>query len=424
MVSRFFTLGPILQLGPRRLCAVPVFNPFRPAYTEDPYPILERLRAQEPVHWSADLGAWVVTSYADCHKALSDDDHFSSNPIHATNDLGKSVAEMRAKAPLGAASIMGNSDPPEHTRLRAIVNRAFTPRVIATMRPRIEQAVDELMDSWPEGKPVDVVPNLCEPMAITTVLAHLGVPREGWMAFREWSHRIMRGRVEGARDAGLGGDALAARDQMLDYLAQVALERDETESEDGPRDVLAALLDAAEGEEIGPDEVAMMLVHISLAGNGPTTMAIANSIAALAANPDQLERLLADPELVPGAVEECLRYDSPTHYVNRFCIQDVPLERRTVKAGQMVYAMVGAANRDPARFPEPERLDIGRKDNRHLSFGMGIHFCLGAPLARLELDVVLRKLLQRYGRFRVVGAQRGGTFQVRGFERLEIASGR
>jgi hypothetical protein len=318
---------------------------------------------------------------------------------------------------------MGNSDAPEHTRLRSIVNRAFTPRVITAMRPRIEETVDELMDAWPRGRAVDVVPNLCEPVAITTILAHLGVPREGWMAFREWSHRIMRGRVDAGRDPQLAADALAARDELLDFVAAVARAREDAETSEGPRDLLGALLDAAGSGEIEPDELVMLLVHISLAGNGPTAMAIANSIAALAANPEQLGQLLDSPELVAGAVEECLRFDSPTHYVNRFCLKDVPLERRTVRAGQMVYAMVGAANRDPARFSEPDRLDIARKDNRHLSFGMGIHFCLGAPLARLELDVVLRKVLERFGHFRVVAAKRGGTFQVRGFERLEIAGG-
>lgn len=400
-----------------------VFNPLRPAYSEDPYPILARLREQEPVHWSPDLGAWVITSYADCHRALSDDDHFSSNPIHATNELGRSVADMRARTPLGAAPIMGNSDAPEHTRLRAIVNQAFTPRVIAAMRTRIEETVEELMDARPRGGTVDVVPNLCEPVAITTILAHLGVPRDGWMAFREWSHRIMRGRVDAGRDPRLAADALAARDELLDFVARVARARDAGETSEGPRDVLGALLDAAESGEVEPDELVMLLVHISLAGNGPTAMAMANSMAALAANPEQLGQLLDRPELVPGAVEECLRFDSPTHYVNRFCIKDVPLERRTVKAGQMVYAMVGAANRDPARFTEPDRLDIARKANRHLSFGMGIHFCLGAPLARLELEVVLRKVLERLGYFRVVAAKRGGTFQVRGFERLEIVGG-
>jgi hypothetical protein len=400
-----------------------VFNPFRPAYAEDPYPILARLRSQEPVHWSADLGAWVVTSYAECQKALADDEHFSSNPIHASNDLGRSVAHTRATAPMGAAAIMGNSDPPEHTRLRAIVNRGFTPRVIAAMRPRIEQTVDELMEAWPDARPVDLVPNLCEPVAITTVLAHMGIPPERWAAFRDLSGAVMRGRVEGAGDPNIARETLAARDEMLDIVARIAEARESGREDGGPRDVLSALVDAAGEEEIGVDELAMMLVHISLAGNGPTIMSFANAVAALAEHPEQLERLLAEPDLVPSAVEECLRFDTPTHYVNRFCTKDVEMWRRTVKAGQMVYAMVGAANRDPGRFPEPDRLDIGRKDNRHLSFGMGIHFCLGAPLARLELDVVLRKVLERFGHYRVVRAERGGTFQVRGFNRLEIAAG-
>jgi cytochrome P450 len=398
-----------------------VFNPFRPAYMEDPYPVLARLRSEEPVHWSADLDAWVVTSYAECHRALSDDEHFSSNPVHASNELGRSVAATRASAPLGAAAIMGNSDPPEHTRLRAIVNRGFTPKVIAAVRPRIEQTLDELMEPWPADRPIDLVANLCEPLAITTVLAHMGLPPEAWGPFRGLSGTVMRGRVEGMGDARIARETIEARDRMLDMVAQVVRGQESDADETGPRNVLMALVDAAGEGDISPDELAMMLVHISLAGNGPTIMSFANAVAALAAHPDQRELLLEDPELAPVAVEECLRFDTPTHYVNRFCTKDVQLGRRGVKAGQMVYAMVGAANRDPARFPDPDSLDLGRKDNRHLSFGMGIHFCLGAPLARLELEVVLRRVLDRFGRYRVVRAERGGTFQVRGFNVLEIA---
>ncbi len=399
-----------------------VFNPFRPAYVQDPYPILARLRSEEPVHWSADLAAWVLTSYGECHRALSDDEHFSSNPIHARNELGRSVAATRANAPIGAAAIMGNSDPPEHTRLRAIVNRGFTPKVIASVRPRIEQTLDELMESWPEHGPIDLVPNLCEPLAITTVLAHMGLPPERWSEFRDLSGAVMRGRVEGMGDAAIARETIEARDRMLDMVAQVVEGLESGEPGAGERNVLMALMDAAGDGGISPDELAVMLVHISLAGNGPTIMSFANAVAALAAHPDQRELLLEDPGLVPAAVEECLRFDTPTHYVNRFCTKDVLLGGRQVKAGQMVYAMVGAANRDPARFPEPDVLDIRRKDNRHLSFGMGIHFCLGAPLARLELEVVLRRVLERFGRYRVVRAERGGTFQVRGFNRLEIAA--
>lgn len=375
------------------------------------------------MHWSADLAAWVLTSYGECQRALSDDEHFSSNPIHARNELGRSVAATRANAPMGAAAIMGNSDPPEHTRLRAIVNRGFTPKVIASVRPRIEQTLDELMESWPARGPIDLVPNLCEPLAITTVLAHMGLTPERWSEFRDLSGAVMRGRVEGMGDAAIARETIEARDRMLDMVAQVVEGLESGEPGPGERNVLMALMDAAGDGGISPDELAVMLVHISLAGNGPTIMSFANAVAALAAHPDQRGLLLEDPELVPAAVEECLRFDTPTHYVNRFCTKDVLLGGRQVKAGQMVYAMVGAANRDPARFTEPDVLDIRRKDNRHLSFGMGIHFCLGAPLARLELEVVLRRVLERFGRYRVVRAERGGTFQVRGFNRLEIAAG-
>lgn len=398
-----------------------VFNPFRPAYVENPYPILARLRSEEPVHWSADLAAWVVTSYRECHRALSDDEHFSSNPIHARNELGRSVAATRATAPMGAAAIMGNSDPPEHTRLRAIVNRGFTPKVIASVQPRIEQTLDELMEPWREHGPVDLVANLCEPLAITTVLAHMGLPPERWSEFRDLSGAVMRGRVEGMGDAAIARETIEARDRMLDMVAQVVASQETAETGGGERNVLMALMNAAGEGGISPDELAVMLVHISLAGNGPTIMSFANAVAALAEHPEQRDLLLEDPELVPAAVEECLRFDTPTHYVNRFCTRDVEMWQRTVKAGQMVYAMVGAANRDPARFPDPDALDIRRKDNRHLSFGMGIHFCLGAPLARLELELVLRRVLERFGRYRVVRAERGGTFQVRGFNLLEIA---
>jgi cytochrome P450 len=295
--------------------------------------------------------------------------------------------------------------------------------VIASVRPRIEQTLDELMESWPEHGPIDLVPNLCEPLAITTVLAHMGLPPERWSEFRDLSGAVMRGRVEGMGDAAIARETIEARDRMLDVVAQVVEGLESGEPGAGERNVLMALMDAAGDGGISPDELAVMLVHISLAGNGPTIMSFANALAALAAHPEQLERLLAEPDLVPSAVEECLRFDTPTHYVNRFCTKDAQLGERLVKAGQMVYAMVGAANRDPARFPEPDVLDIRRKDNRHLSFGMGIHFCLGAPLARLELDVVLRKVLERFGHYRVVRAERGGTFQVRGFNLLEIEPG-
>lgn len=396
------------------------FNPLRPAYQLDPYPALARLREDEPVHWSPDLGGWLVTRYDDCLKVLQDDDRFSSDPASASGAYGENVRSRRATVPLGEAPILGNSDPPEHTRLRTIVNRAFTPAAMDRVRPTVEAAVDHFMAQAHEGTPWDAVPGICEPLAITTILAHLGIPSEGWQPVRMWSAALMQARTEGGERPEVIGAAEAAREAMLDYLATVAERRDVPDGQKGPRDVLGALLDAVDDETITPDEMLMMLIHISMAGNGPLAMAISNVIAALDQHPDIRRRLMDDPDLVPTAVEEILRWDSATHYVVRFALEDLKMWNRTIREGQMVYVMVGAANRDPNKFEEPDIIKLGRPTNRHLSLGMGIHYCLGTPLARIELDVVTRRLLERWGEYRVVSAERGGSLQIRGYGKLEL----
>ena len=399
---------------------VAFFDPFRPGYGDDPYPVLARLRAEEPVHWSADLGGWVLTRYEDCLKAIQDDDHFSSDPAHATGKLGDDIRERRAAVPLGSAPILGNSDPPGHTRLRSLVNRAFIPAAMAAMRPTVESVVDQLMGSAREGAPWDAVPGLCEPLAVTTVLAHLGIPQDGWHSFRQWAIALMMTRSEQGMQPAVVRNAELARAAMLDYLARVAERREVPDEDLSPRDVLGALLRAMDSEQITADEMLMTLIHISMAGNGPLAMEISNAIAALASHPDVRVRIADDPEIVPAAVEEIMRWDSATQYVARWATSDVPIGKRTIRKGQKVYAMIGAANRDPERFPDPDRIDLDRTNNRHLSFGMGIHFCLGTPLARVQLEVVTRRIAERWGAFEVVRAERGGNLQVRGFGKLEI----
>lgn len=405
---------------PRTLDVVAFFNPFRPTYAQDPYPVLARLREQEPVHWSPDLGGWVITRYDDCLKVLQDDDRFSSDPASASGPYGETIRARRSIVPLGEAPILGNSDPPEHTRLRAIVNRAFTPAAMDRMRPTVQAAVDHFMGQAHEGVPWDAVPGLCEPLAITTILAHLGIPSEGWQPVRQWSAALMQARAEGGDRPEIIRAAAAAREAMLDYVASVAERRHVPDDQTGPRDVLGALLDAVDDETITPDEMLMMLIHISMAGNGPLAMSISNVIAALERHPEIRRRLIDDPDLIPTAVEEILRWDSATHYVVRFALDDFKMWNRTIREGQMVYVMVGAANRDPDKFEDPDTIKLGRPSIRHLTFGMGIHFCLGAPLAKVELDVAIRSLLERWGEYRVVAAERGGSLQVRGYGKLEI----
>ncbi len=392
------------------------YNPFRPAYIEDPYPALAQLRRQEPVHRSTDLNAWVVTSYEHCRRLLRDDETFSSDPTHASGGMGEAIARNRAILPLGMAPILGNSDAPDHTRLRAIVNRAFTPRAIADMRPKVAASVEALLGAAPDG-PLEVMHALAEPLAVNVVLEHMGVPEADRERVRDWSTAIMRARAEGPGVAGVLQAADAARTGLLGYLETFV-------PEDGRTSILQTLTTAAAaGEALTPEEMAMFLIHISLAGNGPTAYAIGNAVLALGTHPEQLAVLVADPELAPSAVEELLRFDGPTHVVARFALVDTKLGARTIRAGDTAYAVVAAANRDPAAFPDPDELDLRRADNHHLSFGVGTHFCLGSPLARIELELVLRALIGRYGAFRVVAMQRGGTFLLRGTKSVVIAGG-
>ncbi|MEO9256377.1 MAG: cytochrome P450 [Tepidiformaceae bacterium] len=392
------------------------FNPFRPAYNEDPYPSLALLRAQEPVHRSADLNAWIVTSYELCNLVLHDDEAFSSDPTHASGGFGASVIANRAQVPLGLAPIMGNSDDPDHLRLRTIVNRAFTPRVIADMRPVIEATVEDVLGQAPDG-PLEVMSDFAEPLAVTTVLEHLGVPPEDRQQMRAWSLALMRARAEGPGDPAVLAAAAEARDAIIDYLQKFT-------PANGRRSIISTVTSAAAaGEALTAEEMAMLLIHISLAGNGPSAYAIANSTLALARHPEQLALLASNPELLPSAVEELLRFDSPTHIVARFAIADTKLGARTVHAGDILYAVIAAANRDPAQFPDPDILDIERQHNRHLSFGIGIHVCLGAPLARLELQIALGALIKRYGVFRPGYVDRGGTLLLRGPRVLVIEPG-
>ncbi len=395
------------------------FNPFRPAYLEDPYPVLARLRNDEPVHWSPDVDAWIVTRYADCLHILQDDETFTSDPTAVESAFAAEVREKRRHVPLGGAVLMGNSDPPDHTRLRAIVNRGFTPRVIEAMAPPIERSAAALLEELEPLEACNVIARFAEPLAVSNILQHLGIPREDFGRFRAWSLALMRARAEGASAPGVVDAATRAQTEMFEFLAAVAAEREASDAET-PVDVLSVLIAASDDESIRPEEMMMMLIHISLAGNGPTSMAIGNAIAALGNHPEAQAALRENPALIPAAIEELFRFDSSTHFVARWARTDVVLGKRTLRAGQQVHVMVGAANRDPERFSNPDSLEIERSDNRHLSFGFGIHFCLGAPLARLELRIALERFLGHVGPYEVIAAQRVPNYQLHGFQHLQI----
>jgi pimeloyl-[acyl-carrier protein] synthase len=367
------------------------FNPFLPEVHEDPYPLYHRLRAEDPVHRSP-LGFWVLTRHADVLAVLRDP-RMSRDPRRSER-----VAQLRASAEVDellaaeeAAPSMLFVDPPDHTRLRTLVNKAFTPAAVERLRPRVEELVAGLLDEAAGTGAMDVVEGLAYPLPVTVICELFGVPEADRDRFRAWS----RGLVH-LLDPLVASDALEralrARQALRGYLGGLIAERRAHPA----GDLLTALIAAEDqGHQLTEAELVSMCVLLLVAGHETTVNLIANGMLALLRDPEARARLQADPALARGAVEELLRYDSPVQFTSRHALEDLDVGGRRVRAGETVVAVLGAANRDPAQFPDPDRLDLARAPNRHLAFGGGIHFCLGAPLARMEAAVAIPAMLAR-----------------------------
>ena len=395
-----------------------VFNPFLPSFEADPYPAYASLRASEPVHFSAALQAWVLTGYEECEAVLRDDAAFSSSPLTARGQLAAVLQEQRRAFPLGEVPTVLSSDPPVHTRLRTLLNRAFTPRAIEGLRPRIEELAVALLAEARAGERFDAIGGFAQPLPIIVIAELLGVPSSDRDRFKRWSTAIARTTnvlnspavLEAAREATV---------ELVAYMDEILARR---RREPGA-DILTALLEAEEdGARLSHEELLAFSILLLLAGHETTTNLIGNGLLALAQHPEQAARLRAEPALAPSAVEELLRYDSGVQGVIRFARGAVELGGCAIEEGATLLLMLGAANRDPRQFEEPDALDLGREPNRHLSFGRGIHFCLGAPLARLEGQIAFAALLERFPELRVIedGVQRSGTLVLRGVGRLEL----
>ncbi len=364
------------------------FNPFLPEFIADPYPFYRRLRELEPVHRSG-LGFWVLTRYDDVVALLRDPrfgrDRYQGLLQARFGDEGTSG---------GLSGSMLFRDPPDHTRLRALVNKAFTPRAVEAMRPHIQQIVDDLIDAVRDAKAMDVIADLAYPLPVTVICEMLGVPVGERREFRQWSLDIGR-----SLDAiAMPSDPLviergnAARRALTDYFRTLAAKRRAR-----PRaDLLSALIAAEEqGDRLSEAELLATCVLLFVAGHETTVNLIGNGLLALLRHPDALRALRDDASLIGGAVEELLRYDGPVQRTGRIANSDAEIDGHKIPEGTLVLGLIGAANRDPAQFPEPDRLDVRRADNRHLAFGWGIHFCLGAPLARAEGQIALLTLARR-----------------------------
>jgi len=366
------------------------FNPMDPEFLADPYPTYHRLRAEDPVHHSP-LGFWVLTRYEDVSAVLRDP-RFIKEPLAALV-----AARFGAEVPRGVGLSMLDRDPPDHTRLRGLVSKAFTPRVVEGLRPRIQQIVDGLIARAQAVGSMDVIEEFAYPLPVNVICEMMGVPVKDHERFKGWSLDIARGldSIWLPPDSDIPRRSAAARHAISGYFRELIAERRAT-----PRgDLLSALIAAEEaGDKLSEEELLATCILILIAGHETTVNLIGNGVLALLRHPDELHRLRQTPALIASAVEELLRYDGPVQRTARVASDDATIGGRTIRKGDMVMPFIGAADRDPAQFPDPDRLDLARGDNRHIAFGWGIHFCLGAPLARVEGQIAIDTLVRRLPR--------------------------
>jgi cytochrome P450 len=390
------------------------FNPMDPEFLADPYPAYHRLRAEDPVHQSP-LGFWVLTRYDDVVATLRD-------PRCVKEPLAVLVAARFGVAvPPGVGLSMLDRDPPDHTRLRSLVSKAFTPRVVEGLRPRIQQIVDRLISRAEAVGSMDLIEEFAYPIPVNVICELLGVPVEDHDQFKGWSLDIARGldSVLLPPDSEVPRRSGAARHAMGDYFRRLIAERRAS-----PRsDLLSALIAAEEaGQKLNEEELLATCILLLIAGHETTVNLIGNGTLALLRHPGELRRLRETPGLIVNAVEELLRYDGPVQRTARVPSTDITIGGRTIGKGEMVMPFIGAADRDPSQFPDPDRLDLGRTDNRHIAFGWGIHFCLGAPLARVEGQIAIDTLVRRLPKLELVShePEYRQSLTLRGLKMLEV----
>ena len=390
------------------------FNPWDPAFRANPYPHYRPLLAGPPRILDLFGPVGMITRYADVTAVLRDHAHFSS-------ERPRDPLEPADQGPFAGARTMLFSDPPMHTRLRRLVSRDFTPRRIREMEPRIREIARTLVEAAARKGELEVMTGIANPLPVMVIAEMLGVPPEHYEQFKHWSDTVVSG------DNTLPGTPLpeefhVANRSLRNYFAEEIERRRKTPGADLVSALVAAHDDA---EAMNADELLAFVLLLLLAGNETTTNLIGNGMLALGRNPEQMERLRQTPELMPRAIEEILRYDGPVQSTIRFTKQEMNLGGTMLPANLGCFAILAAANRDPAQFEDPDRFDITREPRDHVALGEGIHFCIGAPLARMEGAIAIGAMLEKFPHLRIKDPNAEvaykGSYFLRGINSLSMA---
>jgi len=369
-------------------------------FRRDTYETFGRMRADDPILCQPGIDGetmlWFITRHDDVVAVLLDDETFVRDPALALDP--DALAAWSTGLPESFAFIdqhMLNRDGDDHRRLRRLATKAFTPRMVDQLRPRIQEIADDLIDAVEERGEMEIVEEYAFPLPITVIAELLGIPVADRDRFRLWSNAIVTPALTAESIAEFGA-------LMTDFVAYLH-ELFERRRLEPAEDLVSALLQVHDGgDALSEQELFSTVVLLIVAGHETTVNLIANATLALLERPDTLARLRDDPSLVPAAIEECLRYDSPVERtLNRWAARDVELGGHRIRRGDGIIAIIGSANRDPDRFPEPDSLDLEREDKKHIAFGRGSHYCLGAPLARLEGEIAIATLLRRLANLRL-----------------------
>jgi hypothetical protein len=403
-----------------------VIDLLSPATLRDPYPTYHQLRETAPVHWDEALGGWIVTRHDDVYAALKDPARFSSDRIEklVTSRVPPEAREALAPFLRLTSQWMWMIDPPEHTRIRKLMNKGFTPRAVNGLQPLAVEIVDSLLDQVAGRGGMDLIADFAYPLPAIMLADIYGIPRDDAHLLKRWSDQLKVFIGGSPVLSATAAEAFASLGEMMRYFDAAVEDRRKE-----PRDDLITRLVKAEedGDFLNQEELCANLVLVLAASYVTTMDMIGNGVLALLLQRDQWDLLLGDRNLLRTGIDELLRFDGPVQATHRLATQDVELRGNQIKQGDLVYLIRGAANRDPHRFPDPDRVDVTRTDTAHVAFGAGVHYCIGAALARIEGEIAFNALLDRYPNLRLdpaaAPAWRADSLQFRGLSTLPVLFG-